>query len=192
MEVSDETTDNNQSMYASALRSDQSDRWTGCSSVSTTHLSGFHRNGICRSHPGPVYGMLPGILSNLISGMTMGCLFPLHYFPVQMITGWMAGLVFQKFPPHTGKARGKILLGAGMISLPGTLISSCITAVVFGGITSSGSTILVQLFHHFGMGLTASICLVQGLTDYADRAVVLGLTAALLSMLPAGYQHVSR
>ena len=79
-----------------------------------------------------------------------------------------------------------------MISLPGTLVSSCITAVVFGGITSSGSTILVQLFHHLGMGLTASICMVQGLTDYADRAVVLGLTATLLSMLPAGYQRVSR
>ena len=72
---------------------------------------------------GPVYGMLPGILSNLISGMTMD-VYSLYYLPVQMITGGMAGLVFQKFPPHTGKARGKILLGAGMISLPGTLISS--------------------------------------------------------------------
>ena len=140
---------------------------------------------------GPVYGMLPGILSNLISGMTMD-IYSLYYLPVQMITGWMAGFVFQKFPPHTGKDLGKILLGAGMISLPGTLVSSCITAVVFGGITSSGSTILVQLFHHLGMGLTASICMVQGLTDYADRAVVLGLTATLLSMRPAGYQRVSR
>ena len=72
-----------------------------------------------------------------------------------------------------------------MISIQGTLVSSSITAIVFGGITSSGSTLLVQLFHHLGLGLTASVCMVQGLTDYADRAIVLALTAVLLALLPS-------
>ena len=103
----------------------------------------------------------------------------------QMITGCMAGFVFRKMPPHGGKDLGKILFGAGMISIPGTLVSSSITAIVFGGITSSGSTLLVQLFHHLGLGLTASVCMVQGLTDYADRAIVLALTAVLLALLPS-------
>ena len=128
--------------------------------------------------------MIPGIVSNLIGGVTTD-IYALYYLPVQMITGCMAGFVFRKMPPHDGKDLGKILFGAGMISIPGTLVSSSITAIVFGGITSSGSTLLVQLFHHLGLGLTASVCMVQGLTDYADRAIVLALTAVLLALLPS-------
>ena len=125
---------------------------------------------------GPFYGMIPGIVSNLIGGVTTD-IYALYYLPVQMITGCMAGFVFRKMPPHDGKDLGKILFG--------TLVSSSITAIVFGGITSSGSTLLVQLFHHLGLGLTASVCMVQGLTDYADRAIVLALTAVLLALLPS-------
>ena len=91
---------------------------------------------------GPFYGMIPGIVSNLIGGVTTD-IYALYYLPVQMITGCMAGFVFRKIPPHGGKDLGKILFGAGMISIPGTLVSSSITAIVFGGITSSGSTLLV-------------------------------------------------
>ena len=82
---------------------------------------------------GPFYGMIPGIVSNLIGGVTTD-IYALYYLPVQMITGCMAGFVFRKMPPHDGKDLGKILFGAGMISIPGTLVSSSITAIVFGGI----------------------------------------------------------
>ncbi len=133
---------------------------------------------------GPVYGMIPGIISNLIGGMTTD-LYALYYLPVQIITGWMSGIVFRKVPPRNGRDLIRILFGAGMISIPGTLVSSSITSIIFGGITSSGSTILVQLLHHLGLGLTASVCIVQGLTDYADRTVVLMLTSVLLMMLPS-------
>lgn len=133
---------------------------------------------------GPVYGMIPGIISNLIGGMTTD-LYALYYLPVQIITGWMSGIVFRKVPPRNGRDLIRILFGAGMISIPGTLVSSSITSIIFGGITSSGSTILVQLLHHLGLGLTASVCIVQGLTDYADRTVVLMLTSVLLMVLPS-------
>ena len=83
------------------------------------------------------------------------------------------------------KSLMKILSGAAVISIPGTFVSALITARVLGGITSSGSALLVQLFHHLGMGLTASICMVQGLTDYIDRGIVLTLTVLLLSVLPS-------
>lgn len=133
---------------------------------------------------GPIYGMIPGIISNLIGGMTTD-LYALYYLPVQIITGWMSGIVFRKVPPRNGRDLIRILFGSGMISIPGTLVSSSITAIIFGGITSSGSTILVQLLHHLGLGLTASVCIVQGLTDYADRTVVLMFTSVLLMMLPS-------
>ena len=129
---------------------------------------------------GPLSGMIPGIISNLIGGVTTD-IYALYYLPVQMITG----LLFQKISFHERKRLIKILLGAGIVSIPGTVISSSITAIVFGGITSSGSTLLVQLLHHLGLGLTASVCIVQGLTDYADRAIVLALTVALLAVVPS-------
>ena len=133
---------------------------------------------------GPLSGMIPGIISNLIGGVTTD-IYALYYLPVQMITGGIAGLLFQKISFHERKRLIKILLGAGIISIPGTVISSSITAIVFGGITSSGSTLVVQLLHHLGLGLTASVCIVQGLTDYADRAIVLALTVALLAVVPS-------
>ena len=40
---------------------------------------------------GPFYGMIPGIVSNLIGGVTTD-IYALYYLPVQMITGCMAGL----------------------------------------------------------------------------------------------------
>lgn len=133
---------------------------------------------------GPLSGMIPGIISNLIGGVTTD-IYALYYLPVQMITGGIAGLLFQKISFHDRKRLIKILLGAGIVSIPGTVISSSITAIVFGGITSSGSTLLVQLLHHLGLGLTVSVCIVQGLTDYADRAIVLALTVALLAVVPS-------
>ena len=133
---------------------------------------------------GPLSGMIPGIISNLIGGVTTD-IYALYYLPVQMITGGIAGLLFQKISFHDRKRLIKILLGAGIVSIPRTVISSSITAIVFGGITSSGSILLVQLLHHLGLGLTVSVCIVQGLTDYADRAIVLALTVALLAVVPS-------
>ena len=71
-----------------------------------------------------------------------------------------------------------------MITIPGTIVSSIITAVLFGGITSSGSTIIVQLLNKAGLGLTASVFVVQIMTDYLDRILSLVLVAFLLRMIP--------
>ena len=56
-----------------------------------------------------------------------------------------------------------IMIGrAFVISLPGTVVSAFICTVLFGGVTSSGSAILVQfLAAKTPLGLTASIVLVQ-------------------------------
>ena len=64
-------------------------------------------------------------------------------------------------------------------------MSSIITAVLFGGITSSGSTIIVQLLNKAGLGLTASVFIVQIMTDYLDRLLSLMLVTYLLRMIPS-------
>ena len=59
-----------------------------------------------------------------------------------------------------------------------------INAVLFGGVTSSGSSILVQLLAKTPLGMTGSIFAVQILTDYLDRVIALALAVAVLQVLP--------
>lgn len=127
---------------------------------------------------GPLCGVIPGIISGVISGMTTD-IYAFYFIPVQVITGVMAGLLFRT--PLMEKRR--VPVGVFCISIPGTLVAAGITAYVFGGITSSGSSIFVALFHKMGMGLVASAFSVQVLTDYADRLLSVGLVMAVLSVM---------
>ena len=146
---------------------------------------------------GPVAGLVPG----LISGMTSD-VYAFYYIPVQLILGLVAGLVFRKLrPSHTAGSRSeglslrtmgwKLFPAALVISLPGTVVSSTITAVVFGGITSSGSTVLVQLLHSLGMNLTLSVCVVQAMTDFVDRMIVLAVVLVILPAVSSAFGSLS-
>lgn len=132
---------------------------------------------------GPVYGMIPGAISALINGCTFDA-YAFYYLPVQLITGAMTGFACKLFQPEHIQKSWKLIPVSLLISLPGTAVSSLITAAVFGGITSSGSTILVQLLHHAGFNLTASVFLVQVCTDYMDRLLSLGAVMLLAASIP--------
>lgn len=78
------------------------------------------------------------------------------------------------------------------ISFPGTLVASIITVILFKGITSSGSSLLVQMLHGLGLDLTVSVIVIQAGTDYLDRLVslllVLMISKALRKQLPHLFQ----
>lgn len=112
---------------------------------------------------GPVGGVLAGVVSGVISGITTD-IYSLYFIPVQIVTGVAAGILFRT----TLLKKWNIFLGAFCVSIAGTIISACITAYVFGGVTSSGSSILVTLLHKLGLNMVASAFVVQIVTDYAD------------------------
>ena len=128
---------------------------------------------------GPLYGMLPNLLSGLLMGMTVD-IYSLYYAPVGMILGFVTGLVYKKYHPK----KGWILLAAIVITIPSTIVSSCITAFLFGGITSSGSSILVQLLAKTPLGMVGSCFAVQFITDYIDRVICMYAVAVLMKALP--------
>lgn len=128
---------------------------------------------------GPAAGMIPGIISGIVSGCTSD-VYAFFYLPVQMILGLVCGLCARYVRSLNRRTCLGLLPLAAVITLPGTLASSLITALVFGGITSSGSTVLVQLLHTAGLPLTGSVFLVQFLTDYLDRILMLAAVAAVL------------
>lgn len=129
---------------------------------------------------GPFYGLFSGALSALVTGMTSD-IYALYYMPVGIVLGVMTGFVFQK------NKSNKLFVKSFCISVPASLISACITATVFGGITSSGSTMLVQLLAKTPVGLTLSCLIVQFFTDYFDRLLSLWLVLSVIKKLPDSF-----
>ncbi|MGY3742365.1 ECF transporter S component [Leuconostoc inhae] len=116
---------------------------------------------------GPIGGMITGILTALVNGAT-GDLFSIYFMPSQVTTGIVAGFVYKKFKATDFK---KIWWLALIISVPATIVSTMITIWLFHGITSSGSSIVVQMLHGFGVNQVVAIFSVQIGTDYFDRVI---------------------
>ncbi len=129
---------------------------------------------------GPVYGAGVGTVSALLNFLISDP-YALYYAPVQILLGLLAGVLYRN-----GWLRGKKFpAGLVFLTVPGTAVSSFITAYLFGGITSSGSSLLVQLLHHAGLNLTASVFVVQILTDGLDRLILVCCMLALVRAIPA-------
>lgn len=160
---------------------------------------------------GPWCGLIPGLLGGLIMAFT-GDIYSLYFAPVGMIVGFMSGLAHTGLSGlrhtddisvnskisrvlslgHVNGAKDVIIMlaRAFVISLPGTVVSALICTVLFGGVTSSGSAVLVQfLAAKTPLGMTASIIVVQFLTDFCDRAVSLALVMAMLRVLPVSMKQ---
>lgn len=114
---------------------------------------------------GPKYAVISGFLGSIVSGMTFD-IYSFYFAPVQISTGFLAGIMFRK-----GMLKGmKTLVGTLIFVLPTSVISAMIAAVLFGGITSSGSSYIVQALEVLSIGnLFSNVFLTQIVTDYADK-----------------------
>lgn len=130
---------------------------------------------------GPGYGIATGIIATCINQITDP--FAIWFMPSNMITAVMTGLIFKKCRKDY-RFTPKVLMIALLISLPGTAVSSLTAAYLFGGVTSSGSSIIVQILHNMGMGLVASVFVTQVITDYLDRLLALSLSLLIIKVLP--------
>lgn len=118
---------------------------------------------------GPIAGMVVGGTTGVLVGITSD-LYSLFFMPVQLIIALVAGIIFN----HVDVRKLRHLWwSALLIALPGTLLSTLITILAFGGITSSGSSMIVQLLFGAGLSKSAAVFIVQIITDYADRLVSL-------------------
>ena len=130
---------------------------------------------------GPGYGILTGVTANVINGITFD-IYSLYYIPVQIVTAVLASYIAKK-----GWNFGwRSVIGAFVISVPASFAGAMITAFIFGGITSSGSSYLVAIIHNMGVNLTLSCFLVQIMTDYIDKLTIVLLIQAVLNRKIAG------
>lgn len=128
---------------------------------------------------GPKYAVITGVCGSLVSGMTFD-IYSLYFAPVQISTGLLAGIMYNK-----GFLEGKKTpLGVLIFTIPTSIISAIIAAYLFGGVTSSGSSYIVQIMRALGMPDVLSVFVIQVFTDYIDKFVGVALVALSVNALP--------
>ncbi len=128
---------------------------------------------------GPIAGVVTGGVSSLINGITFDPI-SLYFMPVQLITGFMAGMLFKK-----GLFKGKLIpIGMIIVTVTSSIVASIIAAYVFGGITSSGSSFIVMYLKEAGVNIITSVFSTQILTDLLDKAIVISLVIYLIKIIP--------
>ncbi|HGD4126157.1 TPA: ECF transporter S component [Streptococcus agalactiae] len=126
---------------------------------------------------GPWYAASTAFLSALINWMTTD-IFSLYYSPVAIVVAIITVILIKR-----NCKPSSLLWKSLIISLPGTIIASVITVILFKGITSSGSSIIAQFLHGIGLDMTSSLILVQVGTDYMDRLISLILVFSTITLL---------
>lgn len=128
---------------------------------------------------GPRYAVLTGLCGSIVSGITFD-IYSLYFSPVQISTGLLAGIMYKK-----GFLKGiKTPIGVLIFTIPTSIISACIAAFLFGGVTSSGSSYIVQILKTLGMPDVLSVFVIQVFTDYADKFIGVVLVGLGVNALP--------
>lgn len=127
---------------------------------------------------GPKWGALLGLLSASLNGALFD-IYSFYFSPAQIILGFMAGNLKGL---QSEKLSKKILLTFA-VSIPISIVSAVIAAKVFGTVTSSGSSYIVQILRAMGVSDITAVFVVQFITDYADKLFAVLLASKIVNQL---------
>ena len=123
---------------------------------------------------GPFYAVPCALVSSLLNASYDP--FAIPFIPNGITVALFASLLRQ---PRLRNL--PLALKAFIVGLP----ASGVSAFVFGGITSAGSSYIVQLLHGvFQLPMVASVFLVQVFTDYADKFLILVIVTLIIQRIP--------
>lgn len=127
---------------------------------------------------GPLSGILTGFVTALINGLTFDP-YSLYFMPVQIIVGLMAGICYKN-----GLFKGKnSAFGTIVVTVAGSIVAAFISAYVFGGITSSGSSFVVMYLKEAGINIVSSVFSTQILFDLLDKSIAVYIVLTLIKVL---------
>ena len=124
---------------------------------------------------GPFWGILASTVAGLVSGV-LGDMYAIYFLPGAMFTGLFAGLVLHNKKNTISNSFWK----SAIISVPCSIVIAIINYYMFRGVSSSSSSIIVQVLSHIGMPLSWSVMIVQLITEYLDK--LLAVVLVVLSM----------
>ncbi len=134
---------------------------------------------------GPWAGALTGLLSNLVWGFTGLNVTYAPFAAVGAVIGLLAGLFGE-----LGWLRlwWKVILAGLITGLVAAAISAPISAYVFGGVTGSGTDILVAAFRQAGLDVLGASFAQGTFSDPLDKAVTYLVVWLIVRALPARFR----
>lgn len=137
---------------------------------------------------GPWAGALTGLLSNLLWGVALDPNL-LPWFPIAAVIGAVAGIL-AKFGLF--KNWWKTVISGFIIALSAAITGAPIAVLLFGGITSSGSSVITAFLLQTGQGLITSVFSTNFLVEPVDKistallafSIIEGLSARYLARFP--------
>jgi energy-coupling factor transport system substrate-specific component len=129
---------------------------------------------------GPWTGIAAGIVAALVAGVFFNPSLP-YYIPVVCAIGGLAGFLarrgfFTSWP--------RVILGGLLQGVAALIVSTPITAYVFGGVTPAGSTSLIALLQASGETLSRSVFLTQLTIEPIDKTLTYVIALLLARNLP--------
>lgn len=133
---------------------------------------------------GPWAGALTGALSNIIAGMILNPVDWFPWFPVAAVIGATAGVM-----ANIGyfKTWWKVVVTGFVIAVMATIVGTPIAIIIFGGITSSGSSLITAFLLETGRNLLASVLTTNFISEPVDKIATSLLAFAILDGLSARY-----
>lgn len=128
------------------------------------------------------FGLGPGLLVALVSALInqLRDPFALPYLPTNIATVVVAYIIYHKISKDLN-----VFVKAAMITLASAFLGGLITAYIFGGATSAGSSVILRFLHlRMGMSLVFVSFLVQFATEFIDKTVMVLLVDGIYKMLP--------
>jgi energy-coupling factor transport system substrate-specific component len=130
---------------------------------------------------GPWAGALTGLLSNLIWGLTGLNVTYAPFAGAAAVIGLLAGLFGEALWMRTW---WKAILAGAITGLVAAIISAPIAAYVWGGVTGSGTDILVAAFRQAGLDVMGA-SMAQGVSsDPLDKAISFFIVFLIVQALP--------
>lgn len=127
---------------------------------------------------GPVYGVSCALLSSIFNSTY-------DPYALPFIPAGLTAALFASLLRHPRFERWPLVLRAFVVSFPTSIVSASIAAYIFGGVTSAGSSYIVQfLYGAMHLPLVASTFIVQVGTDYLDKLIILVIVTTLIARIP--------
>ncbi len=134
---------------------------------------------------GPWAGALTGLLSNFIWGLTGWNPQYAPFAPVAALIGLLAGLLGESGLLRTW---WKAIIAGLITGLFAAIISAPISAYVYGGVTGSGTDLVVAFFRSMGLGIVPA-SFAQGVSsDPLDKAISYLLVWLIITALPVRFK----
>lgn len=137
---------------------------------------------------GPLTAAGVGILTSVVNAITFDPI-SIYFIPTQLVIGTLTGLFFYRkgllLKPAKGRELIRIVFDILVITVAGSAVSSVIVGLVFDGVTSSGSSLIVAVLRNSGINVLTAVFSTQIFTDLLDRAISFLFVSFIIRALPA-------